>query len=478
MMMMMSTSTCVRKKTERKPNKRRSTRITITCTSTPGKRGGAAAASAAPEAAREEEQKLAAGAARAAAGAASAGAQVSSAEGEASPFLVRNARLVLEDGSVWRGFGFGDMSAPRTAEVVFNTSLTGYQEIMSDPSYKGQLVVFTCPHIGNVGANADDMESSICHMEGIVVHSLSPVVSNYRAEEDLESFCMRQGLIGLAGVDTRGITMRVREKGSLVGVVCGDDAGISDEELLEKAKQWSIEGKDLITTVTTGEAYQWSETTDAEWEFSDPVLSDASNTKAGNGAAKYRVTAIDFGIKRNILRRLASYGCDVTVLPASVTAEEVLATNPDGIFLSNGPGDPSAVPYAVETVRGLIGRKPIFGICMGHQILSQALGATTFKLKFGHHGGNHPVRREQSGRVEISAQNHNYAVDVDTLPPSVDVSHINLNDRTCSGITDTSLSAFGIQYHPESSPGPHDADPCFAYFIEMMRTFEDKDKKE
>ena len=334
---------------------------------------------------------------------------------------------------------------------------------MSDPSYKGQMVVFTCPHIGNVGVNAADMESKECHMEGIIVRSLSKVVSNYRAEEDLDAFCKRQGLIGIAGVDTRGITMRVREKGALAGVVCGDGS-VTDDELLSLAKSWSIEGKDLISEVTTGAAYDWDGRTDAEWEFNDKLVGNSG----GGGGARFRVTAIDFGIKTNILRRLASYGCEVKVMPASASAADVLATNPDGIFLSNGPGDPSAVPYAVQTVKDLLGKKPIFGICMGHQILSQALGAKTFKLKFGHHGGNHPVRQETSGRVEISAQNHNYAVDTATLPEGITISHVNLNDQTCSGIVDEARNAFGIQYHPESSPGPHDSDFCFDQFISMM----------
>lgn len=404
------------------------------------------------------------------------GAAVAADAGELkSPFAERDARLVLEDGSIFHGVGFGaigrkqDASSSaktRTAEVVFNTSLTGYQEIMSDPSYKGQFVVFTNPHIGNVGTNDDDMESAVCHMEGIVVRSLSKAVSNYRSKESLDDFCRRHGLVGIADVDTRMITMRVREKGALVGVVCGDDS-VSDAELVERAQSWSIEGKDLINEVTTENSYEWKQGTDSEWEFSDNAVTPSEDT-----GKRFKVTAIDFGIKTNILRRLTSYGCDVTVMPASVTADEVKATNPDGIFLSNGPGDPSAVPYAVETVTDLIGYKPIFGICMGHQILSQALGAKTFKLKFGHHGGNHPVRREGTGRVEISAQNHNYAVDTSTLPPGVEISHINLNDQTCSGIRYSSKSAMGIQYHPESSPGPHDADLCFDDFMTMMKDFE------
>ena len=324
---------------------------------------------------------------------------------------------------------------------------------MSDPSYKGQMVVFTCPHIGNVGVNASDMESSVCHMEGIIVRSLSKLVSNYRAEEELDAFCKRQGLIGIAGVDTRGITMRVREKGALVGVVCGD-ASVTDDELLSMTKSWSIEGKDLISEVTTEAAYDWDGRTDAEWEFNDDLLRDRG--------AGFRVTAIDFGIKTNILRRLASYGCEVKVMPASVSAAEVLATDPDGVFLSNGPGDPSAVPYAVETVRELLGKTPIFGICMGHQILSQALGAKTFKLKFGHHGGNHPVRQESSGRVEISAQNHNYAVDTATLPEGITISHINLNDQTCSGIVDESRASLSAAGAP---PGALPLGACASFFF-------------
>lgn len=343
-------------------------------------------------------------------------------------------------------------------ECVFNTSLTGYQEILTDPSYKGQFVVFTYPHIGNVGINLEDMESTKCHLGGVIVRDLSIKVSNYRSAMTLDDYLKAQNVLGIANVDTRAITRRLRVTGCLNGVITTDQS-ISDEKLIAMTKEWTIVGKDLIKEVTCKEPYEWKDPTGEEWEF-------AANVKTGG--QPYFVVAYDFGIKHNILRRLASFGCRLTVVPADYPAEKVLEMNPDGVFFSNGPGDPSAVPYAVENAKKIVGKKPVFGICMGHQVLGQAFGATTFKLKFGHHGGNHPIRFNPTGRIEISAQNHNFAVDPATLPPEVEVSHINLNDGTCAGLVAPSLKAMTIQYHPEASPGPHDADICFEQYIEMM----------
>lgn len=369
-------------------------------------------------------------------------------------------RLALEDGSVWHGTAFGH-TGTEVGECVFNTSLTGYQEIITDPSYKGQFVVFTYPHIGNVGINVEDMESSKCHLGAVIVRDLSIKVSNYRSRMSLDEYLKQQGVLGIADVDTRAITRRLRVTGCLNGVITTDE-NLPDEELIQKAKSWTIVGKDLIKEVTCSEPYEWEDPTGTEWEFA----SEEARTAAGG--KPFSVVAYDFGVKHNILRRLASFGCKITVVPADYPADKVLAMNPDGVFFSNGPGDPSAVPYAVENAKAIIGKKPVFGICMGHQVLGQAFGAKTFKLKFGHHGGNHPIRFEPTGRIEISAQNHNFAIDPSTLPEDVEISHINLNDGTCAGLLAPSLKTMTIQYHPEASPGPHDADICFEQFAKMM----------
>lgn len=365
---------------------------------------------------------------------------------------------MLEDGSVWWGTSFG-AKGTEVGEVVFNTSLTGYQEIMTDPSYKGQFVAFTCPHIGNVGINHEDMESEQVHLGAIIVRDLSITVSNYRSSMTLDDYCKKESVMGIANVDTRALTKALRDTGCLVGVIT-TDASKSDEELVAMAKSWTIVGKDLLSVVSCKQPYEWRQGTNAEWEF-------AAKARHSDGHP-FHVVAYDFGIKHNILRRLASFGCRITVVPATWPASEVLKMNPDGVFFSNGPGDPSAAPYAVENAKAILGKKPVFGICMGHQILGQAFGGTTFKLKFGHHGGNHPIRAP-GGRIEVSAQNHNFAVDPATLPEGIEISHINLNDGTCAGMLWPEKRAMTIQYHPEASPGPHDADVCFEQFVEWMK---------
>jgi len=375
-----------------------------------------------------------------------------------APWTSHNCRLALADGTVWHGSSFGG-TGTKVSEVVFNTALSGYQEILSDPSYNGQFVLMTNPQIGNTGINGEDTEADVCHMGGLIIRQLSPIASNYRSRLSLGDYLAEQGIIGIYDLDTRAITKRLRETGALMGALSTDET-ISDDDLVRMAKNENIDGKDLISEVSHSTEFEWAEKTDTQWEFS--LQLDVGE------AAPYRVVALDFGVKSNILRRLRSHNCDVVVVPASTPASDILAMKPDGVLLSNGPGDPSAVPYAVETARDILGKVPTFGICMGHQILGQALGGKTFKLKFGHHGGNHPVMEMSSRKIEISSQNHNYAVDVKSLPPDVEVSHINLNDGTCSGLVSVPRMMMSVQYHPEASPGPHDGDYLFAQFTSMM----------
>ncbi|GJN21995.1 hypothetical protein PR202_gb09520 [Eleusine coracana subsp. coracana] len=361
-------------------------------------------------------------------------------DGAERPWKLSDARLVLEDGSVWRAKSFG-ASGTQVAEVVFNTSLTGYQEILTDPSYAGQFVLMTNPHIGNTGVNPDDEESNQCFLGGLIIRNLSICTSNWRCKETLEGYLIKRNIMGIYDVDTRAITRRLREDGSLIGVLSTDESR-TDAELLEMAKKWKIVDK-----------------TDSEWEF-----------KKDQSSESFHVVAYDFGIKHNIMRRLTSYGCKITVVPANWPASKVINLKPDGVLFSNGPGDPAAVSYAVKTVQEIIGKVPVFGICMGHQLIGQALGGKTFKMKFGHHGGNHPVCDLRSGRVDISSQNHNYAVDPESLPEGVQVTHINLNDNSCAGLQYPKMKLMSLQYHPESSPGPHDSDTAFGEFIELMKT--------
>ncbi|KAH1125993.1 hypothetical protein GLYMA_06G150000v4 [Glycine max] len=368
----------------------------------------------------------------------------SSSGGGERPWKNSDARLVLEDGSIWKAKSFG-ASGTQVGEVVFNTSLTGYQEILTDPSYAGQFVLMTNPHIGNTGINFDDEESIQCFLAGLVIRSLSISTSNWRCKKDLGDYLAERNIMGIYDVDTRAITRRLRQDGSLIGVLTTDNSR-TDEELLHMSKSWDIVGKDLISGVSCKTPHEWVDKTKQQWEFSKVP------------GETFHVVAYDFGIKHNILRRLASYGCKITVVPCTWPASETLKMKPNGVIFSNGPGDPSAVPYAIETVKNIIGKVPVFGICMGHQLLGQALGGKTFKMKFGHHGGNHPVRNLRSGHVEISAQNHNYAVDPATLPEGVEVTHINLNDGSCAGLAFPAQQLMSLQYHPEASPGPHDSD--------------------
>jgi len=305
-----------------------------------------------------------------------------------------------------------------------------------------------------------DTESDAVHLSGVVVRDLSPLVSNYRSVQTLDAYLAAAGVPGIAGVDTRALTLRLRDAGCLNAAICTDPS-VSDADLVAATRAFSIEGVDLIAQVTAAAPYEWKDPTGAEWEFS-------ASARAAHGGAPFHVVCYDYGVKHNILRRLAAHGCRLTVVPADYPADKVLAMNPDGVFLSNGPGDPSAVPYAVANVKSLLGKKPLFGICMGHQILAQALGGSTFKLKFGHHGGNHPIRHVPTSRVEISAQNHNFAVDPASLPAGTDVTHVNLNDGTCAGLLVPAAAAMSIQYHPEASPGPHDADVCCDQFVGLL----------
>ncbi|XP_050241675.1 carbamoyl-phosphate synthase small chain, chloroplastic [Quercus robur] len=373
------------------------------------------------------------------------------------PWKTSDARLVLEDGSIWRAKSFGALGT-QVGEVVFNTSLTGYQEILTDPSYAGQFVLMTNPHIGNTGVNFDDEESMQCFLGGLVIRSLSISTSNWRCAETLGDYLAERNIMGIYDVDTRAITRRLRQDGSLIGVLSTEESK-TDEELLELSRSWDIVGVDLISGVSCKTPYEWTDNTKSQWDFN-------ANGRDGN---TFHVVAYDFGIKHNILRRLASYGCKITVVPSTWPASETLKIKPDGVLFSNGPGDPSAVPYAVETVKEILGKLPVFGICMGHQLLGQALGGKTFKMKFGHHGGNHPVRNLRNGHVEISAQNHNYAVDPASLPEGVEVTHVNLNDGSCAGLAYPAQNIMSLQYHPEASPGPHDSDNAFQEFIVLMK---------
>jgi len=371
---------------------------------------------------------------------------------------LRKAILALSDGTVFVGSSFG-AEGETTGEVVFNTSLTGYQEVLTDPSYKGQIVTMTYSQQGNYGINPEDVESVKPWVEGFIVKEPCMFPSNWRSTETLMGYLIRNRIVGISGIDTRALTRIIRDKGAMQGVISTVDADF--ERLVRKAQAApSLVGRDLVKEVSCTKPYEW------RGELWD--LDSGGYPKADEAKKKFKVVAYDFGVKKNILRNLSAAGCAVTVVPASTPAEEALALDPDGIFLSNGPGDPDAVGYAKETVKKLIGKKPIFGICLGHQILSLALGGKTYKLKFGHRGGNQPVQDLSTGKVEITSQNHGFAVDLDSLKGKAELSHINLNDRTCEGLTLTGKPVFSVQYHPEASPGPHDSQYLFKRFVEMM----------
>ncbi len=370
----------------------------------------------------------------------------------------RPAWLVLEDGTVFRGRAIG-ADGEAFGEVVFNTAMTGYQEVLTDPSYKGQIVCMTYPHIGNYGVNEEDVESRRSWVEGFVIRELSPVASNFRAQESLEAYLQRHRVVAIDDLDTRTLTLALRRQGSMKGGI--STAERDPDALLARVRAFpDIVGLDLVKDVTCEKAY--------EWPIQNSTQHPAPSTQI-RGAPCYNVTVMDFGVKHSILRQLTALGCHVTVAPASTNPAEVLAMQPDGVVLSNGPGDPAAVTCAIETIRRLLGQVPMLGICLGHQLLGLACGGETFKLKFGHHGGNHPVQEVSTGRAEITTQNHNFAVRVESIAGGeVEVTHKNLNDGTVEGMRHTRLPIFSLQYHPEAAPGPHDARHLFRDFIEMM----------
>ena len=382
---------------------------------------------------------------------------------------MKKALLALADGAVFEGRALG-YEGEAIGEVVFNTAMTGYQEVLTDPSYKGQIITMTCPHIGNYGITPEDVESNRIWAEGFVVKEASQLASNWRSRQGLQDYMQEAKIVGIEGLDTRALTRHLREHGSQQGLITHVEADC--RRAVEKARQApGIIGRDLAAEVTCSNSYQWTDGS-GKWAPESTCTSKR----------RWRVVAYDFGVKQNILRRLVDVGCDVTVVPASTTAKQVEALSPDGIFLSNGPGDPEAVAYAMEAVGQLIGRRPIFGICLGHQILGLALGLKTYKLKFGHHGANHPVMDLRTRKVEITSQNHNFSVQISTpiktvpnQPPVVDskfgkvaVTHMSLNDHSIEGLACTDQPVFSVQYHPEASPGPHDSAYLFAEFVQLM----------
>ncbi len=374
------------------------------------------------------------------------------------------ALIAFEDGKVFEGHSF---TGPGEAvgEVVFNTAMTGYQEVLTDPSYKGQIVTMTYPLIGNYGVNSEDIESSTIHLEAFVIREYEAEYSNWRAEESLREYLVKHGVLGIHQVDTRAITRHIRLKGAMKAVISTD---VSDPAtLVEKARSApGLEGRDLVKEVTTKNPYMWKDDRPL-----DVVVSKRMADVGPPPKGTIRVACIDCGLKYNQLRIFTKKGVEPIVFPCTVTPDEILAVSPHGCFVSNGPGDPAALPYIVDTVKSLLGKLPIFGICLGHQILGQALGASTYKLKFGHHGANQPVKDLSTGKIEITSQNHGFAVDQSALGEDVRVTHINLNDNTVEGIEAPDISAFSVQYHPENAPGPHDSEYLFDRFLKKIRSF-------
>jgi carbamoyl-phosphate synthase small subunit len=367
--------------------------------------------------------------------------------------------LVLEDGRVFEGEGFG-REGVETGEVVFNTSMTGYQEILTDPSYHRQIVTMTVPHVGNTGINLEDVESEKVRVAGFVVRSLSPIVSNWRHRGDLHTYLKEQGVIGLSEIATRALVRHIRNKGVMRAAIAHGEAAHDTAKLIEMAKNsLHMSGANLVDEVTTPEPYNWTEQSDPQWYRTHRYDPDGP-----------LVIAYDYGIKNNILRMMTDRGLRVRVVPAQTPPDEILAENPAGVFLSNGPGDPAAVDYAIDNVKNLLGEVPVFGICLGHQILALALGGKTEKMRFGHRGGNQPVKNLQTGQVEISSHNHGFAVTADSQLSGGEVTHINLNDDTIEGIRHPDLKAFSVQYHPEASPGPHDSLYLFDEFVDAVKT--------
>jgi carbamoyl-phosphate synthase small subunit len=370
-----------------------------------------------------------------------------------------DALLALEDGTLFRGSAAGAEGETR-GEVVFNTSMTGYQEILTDPSYAGQIVTMTCAEIGNYGVSPNDVESGKPHVAGFIVRDESPVASNWRAAGTLRDYLLQHGIVAISDIDTRALTRRLRSSGVMRGVLATGDVADPAMLVAQAAQIPKMEGTDLVRHVTTAEAFEWTEEDPDEFGI-------APERRAKR---RLKIAAYDLGMKWNILRRLSAYGCDVRVYPASTPAAELLATNPDGVFLSNGPGDPAPLDYVIENVRTVVNANlPVFGICLGHQVMGLALGGATYKLKFGHRGANHPVKKLETGRIEITSQNHGFAVDPTSLPSDVAVTHVNLYDKTVEGLRHTSRPAFSVQYHPEASPGPHDADYLFGDFMTLIQ---------
>ena len=369
----------------------------------------------------------------------------------------QKAILVLKDGTHFEGYSFG-YEGDAQGEVVFNTSIVGYQEILTDPSYKGQIVTMTYPMIGNYGVNLEDVESKKPQVEGFIVKEYSNTYSNFRASESLGDYLKRNKIPGLEGIDTRALVRYIRNQGAMPGVLSIQDLDLKRVKKKAKALQ-VMEGQDLVKEVSSSKSYAWKE---GLWAL------DPKRVRKKKYSSVKKVIAYDFGIKENILRNLVDVGCQVTVVPAGTPASEVLDQNPDGVFLSNGPGDPAAVGYAIQNAKDLIGKVPIFGICLGHQILGLALGAKTYKMKFGHRGGNQPVKNLENGRVEITAQNHGFAIDPDSLKKVGELTHINLNDKTVAGFKNREKGILAVQYHPEASPGPHDSLYLFEEFRQMM----------